>query len=131
MPVLSDDPGALAKAIFDALTNGEWKMLSILILVALLWVLRHYGSKIPKIGKYIGSRRGGAILALLTGLVGVIGSAMAFGVPITWNVVSAGFSAGLGLAGGWSVLKSLIQGEKKLEPISEPIEDGTDTPKEL
>ena len=125
-PGFSDDPGSIAQSIFEALTSGNWKMLALLILVAVLWVGRHYGSKLPKIGKYIGSRRGGAAMALLTGMVGVVGSAAASGAAITWPVVQHGFTVGLGMAGGWSVVKSLIQGERKADEPA-PVE-ATDPP---
>lgn len=97
-----------AKLFKEAAKNGNWKLLAVLLVIGIVWAARKYGVLIPKVGDFLKSPRGGAILAILTGVFGVIATGLAASGKFSAGLVWDGLLLGLTAAGGWTVVKKLL-----------------------
>lgn len=106
------DPGqdflSFVRLCFNAAKNGEWKLVPILLIIGIVWALRKWGAMIPVIGSWLTTDRGGAILALLAGVFGVIGAGLISGASWSFTLIRDGILLGVTAAGGWSVLKKIL-----------------------
>lgn len=98
----------LAQVALQAVTSGNWALLAALVLVGLVWAVRRWGaSKVP----FLASARGGALLALLGGIVGAVATALTAGAPVTAALLLKGLTVGVTAAGGWTVVRKLLFGD--------------------
>lgn len=111
------DPMALIKALAEAVKNGQWPVAVVLFFVALVAILKKFGTKwIP----WLGTSEGGTVLALATATASVLGAAALSGVPITvgllWNALLAGATAIGGYIGVRRIFRILIVPATKVHP---------------
>lgn len=114
----------MAKEFLDAVKTGNWKLTLILALVLIIWGVRKYGSKlaavpvkwVAAIGKFIASDRGGAVLAMVAGVIGSVAAYMVGGANLTPKVLLDGLLLGFTAAGGWVVMKKIIVPAKAATP---------------
>jgi hypothetical protein len=99
------DPGGFFAKLFSATTSGQWKLLITLVLVGVVWGFRAIGGKF---WPWLKTDRGGAMLALLTGVTGVLAAMALAGGAFSAQVVLNGIMAGITAAGGWTVIKKLF-----------------------
>lgn len=107
-PAPAQDVGEFAKMFFNAAKNGDWKLLIVLIVVGIVWALRKWGAAIPKVGEWLATDRGGAILALLAGIFGVIGTGLVSGSAWSFALIRDGLLLGFTAAGGWTIIKKIL-----------------------
>lgn len=107
-----DDMTGVTGTLTKAIDSKNWHVVVAAVLLFLIWVLRAIGSKF---WKFIGTDRGGALLALISGLLVVFINGWAGGgkFSITWLI--QGIELGVTAAGGWVVAKRLIVPTDKKE----------------
>lgn len=105
VPAPDVDTSAWLKAVYEAATKGEWKMLAGLVLIGIVFVLRAYGSKYIK---WFATSTGGTILNFVGSLGGTIGLALAAGAPVTFGLVLTGISTAATATGLWELIKRYI-----------------------
>lgn len=103
-PADFDAPG-WAKALYDAVTKGEWKLVGGLGLTGLVFALRTWGAKLVP---WFASKSGGLALSFAISLAGTIGLALGAGADITWRTILAALGTAATAAGLWEWLKSYI-----------------------
>lgn len=116
------DPAGILVVIFDALKSSQWQLAGFAVLLALLWILRFTGYKIhgwirrgsgvlavaaraiwiDSILAWIGTDRGGSILAILMGAVLAVVNGLLAGQGDVLDLIKSGLVVGLGAMGLWS-----------------------------
>lgn len=97
--------------IFDAVTTSNWRALAALGVVAFVWAGRTYGAKkIP----WLGTDRGGSVLALLTGIAGGLANAWLAGKPVDLSLVVQGLQTGVLASGGYVMTRRLLWPEQRV-----------------
>lgn len=115
LPVLAfaqvspDDPSAFFNAVVAAIQGGQWRAVAVLGVIALVWVAKRYGSRY---WPFLGTSRGGALLALAAGLVSTFAPAIFAGTPFSLKLVLDAVMLGVTAAGGWVVVRRLAFGEQ-------------------
>lgn len=100
-PVVED----LAKALFEAISQGRWDLVAALVVVLIVLVVRRFGpSKIP----FLRTDAGGVILVLATALSGAVASALAAGQVFSLALLYTAFKIAAAAAGGYSMIKKLV-----------------------
>jgi hypothetical protein len=99
--------GAFLQALLAAPPVGK----VVLALVGFVYVVRRFGGKIPRVGPFLATDEGGALLTLLTGVVGTIAVAFFGGVanPFTWAILWKGLLAGGLASAGYSMPRRLLR----------------------
>jgi hypothetical protein len=108
VPDPENDFAGFAKLFKEAAKNGNWKLLAVLLVIGIVWALRKYGVLIPKVGDFLKSARGGAILTILTGVFGVIAAGLVSSGKFSAGLIWDGILLGLTAAGGWTIVKKLL-----------------------
>jgi hypothetical protein len=108
VPDPESDFAGFAKLFKEAAKNGNWKLLAVLLVIGIVWALRKYGVLIPKVGDFLKSARGGAILTILTGVFGVIAAGLVSSGKFSAGLIWDGILLGLTAAGGWTIVKKLL-----------------------
>lgn len=99
----ADDLDSIADALAAALTSGNWSLVVMLVVVALIWAARRYGAAyVP----WLGTRFGGLVLALAGAAAVGIATALLGGSPLTLALV---LGVLLKLIGTHSLLKNAGQ----------------------
>lgn len=99
------DPGGFVEQLAAAARRGDYRMLVAGVLIGVAWLLRRYGAGLAP---WLATDRGGAALALVLGVLGALGTALAAGAPVGLGLVVNGVSLGLTAAGGWVVVRRLL-----------------------
>lgn len=99
----------IGPAVLDAIKVHNWQYVGILGLMAITMGLRKFGSKIPKIGPFLGSNRGGSLIVVLSGISGALVTAAIGGKHLTWGMVEAGAMLGVTTSGGWNVVWDIFK----------------------
>lgn len=93
-------------AFVAAIKAGQWPMVAVLALVAVVWGLRTFGGKwIP----WLTTSEGGTVLAFLTALAATLGAAALGGTSITWGLVGTAFVAAFTAMGAWTGVRRLLR----------------------
>jgi hypothetical protein len=71
------------------------------------------------VGVFFGTRRGGAVLAVLGGLAIAVATPIISGTPLGFDVVTNAIIYGVGAAGGWTVVRRLVLGDAVAVPAQE------------
>lgn len=106
------DPGAFAKAVYDAFHARNWRLLGALLLVGLVWAARQAKRWVP----WFGTDRGGAVLVLALGVLTGLSSALAAGAPFTGYLLLDCLTGSVIAAGGWVLVKRLIWPKDRATP---------------
>ena len=108
-PDPSKDLGGYAKALYDATAGHHWVLLVGLVLMGVTWGVRKLVPMIHgKVGAWLNTDRGGALLSLGLGLVGGIATAFAAGKAVTFQLLASAVVASWTASGGWSQLKKIL-----------------------
>lgn len=107
-----DDMTGTTSALTRAIETSNWRVILTAALLFIIWVFRAVGSKF---WKFIGTDRGGALLALISGVLVSFINGWATGktFSITWLI--QGIELGVSASGGWVVAKRLISPTDKKE----------------
>lgn len=106
------DSGAFFNQLLDALAKGQWRVVGILAAIGVVYLLRQGATRLPGgLGTFFQSSRGGAVIALLGGVVTALAGILIGGGPINAALLINGVVLGIGAAGGWTVLRRLIWGD--------------------
>lgn len=108
LPDPSNDPVAFIGLLVDAAQGGHWRLAAALLLIGLIYLLRRYGGRVPRLGPWMQTDRGGAIMALVMGVGGGLAAALFSGRPITIYLIVDAISVGLTAAGGWAIGKKIL-----------------------
>ncbi|MCY1045618.1 hypothetical protein OV208_30160 [Corallococcus sp. bb12-1] len=111
----SPDPGnveSFARLVLDAVTARNWALVASLAVVGLVYVLRRFaGAWWP----LLRTARAGAVLAVLVAVAGAVSNALIAGEGFTVALLLKALSIGLGAAGGFTVMKTLVFGDAQVE----------------
>lgn len=100
---------AFLQAIVDAITGGQWRAVVVLVAVGAVYALRSGGTKLPgKLGVFLASSRGGAVLALAFAVVSGLGALVLAGKAITLKSVLDVLLLGFTAIGGWVGVRRLL-----------------------
>lgn len=100
---------AFLQAIVDAITGGQWRAVVVLVAVGAVYALRAGGTKLPgKLGAFLASSRGGAVLALLFAVVSGLGALVLAGKAITLKSVLDVLLLGFTAIGGWVGVRRIL-----------------------
>lgn len=110
------DPGALLNQLIAAVHAKHWGVAIGFGLTFVTFVLR---TVVGPRWKWIQTDRGGAVFTILVATAGTIGLELASGVS-SWMVVLDAVSAAMSSAGGYSLVKKLLQPSDK--PATPPVE---------
>jgi len=122
--IVPADPDSYIKAIFSAIDKGDWKMVGILALIFLTFALRKWGAKIPKVGEWLETDMGGALLGFLTGATGYMALAIGAGSTVDSSMLIRAIEGGIMALGLFNFSKKIgkpIKDKilKKNEPATE------------
>lgn len=107
--VSPDDLTAFLKATFEAAAKHDWRVFAALLLVGVVWLARKYAMKLPgAVGSFFQGDRGGAVLALVLGVLGAVGHMLTAGAGFSLQTVTDGLVMAVTAAGGWTVFKHLL-----------------------
>jgi hypothetical protein len=100
------------QAILNALAHGEWKVVAILVAVAIVYALRQVATRLSgPLGIFFKSARGGAVLALLGGIVTSLAGILYAGGAVNVGIILNGVVLGVMAAGGWTLIRRLLWGD--------------------
>lgn len=89
-----------------AIKAGQWPVVAVLTLVAVVWALRTFGGKwLP----WLTTSEGGTVLAFLTALAATLGAAALAGTNITWALVGTALGAAFTAIGAWTGVRRLLR----------------------
>lgn len=106
---VSDDLGQLLALVVGGIKGGDWQGAVLAGILLAVWVVRKVAGRIPKVGAFLGTDEGGALLLVLTGLPVALLAAKAGGAALTLGLVGKALIATLGAGGGWSVGRKLLR----------------------
>lgn len=110
----SDGSLDVAKSVYNALTGGHYAYAgALLVILVVALVKRYLGPKIT----WLHSDAGGATLALAGATATATAAGLAGGGPMTFALVKTSLLVGVGAAGGYAMIKSLI-----IEPLLKPLQ---------
>jgi len=115
------DPGDYLAKVFGALDPSkkggiQWRVLAGLLMIGAAYGIRSIGKKFHT---WFGDDRGGAVVALLVGVLGTLGSVIYFNnSPLTPGFLLKAAINAAGAAGGYTLFKKLIFPSKTAEPIA-------------
>lgn len=110
----------LAQPIFKAIMSGQYIYAAAAALVFLVAAARKYGA--PKL-PFLGSKVGGALLAVVGSFAGAVATALAAGAALSWGMVTAAGSVAFTAVGGFVLLKDLLV-KPVLRPLMEKLSMG-------
>ncbi len=106
------NPDTFVQAVLNAVAAEQWGVVAILVAVAAVYVLRLVATRLPgALGAFFATKRGGAVTALLGGIVTALAGFVLGGKGISVPLLLSGLVLGIGAAGGWNVVKDLIWGD--------------------
>jgi hypothetical protein len=101
----------LAKPVLDALRAGQYPLGAVLALVFAVALARKYGHKLPyvggKVGPFLKTDHGGALLTLLGSFGGAFATALAAGAAPSLALAWTALGVAVAAAGGYSLIKKL------------------------
>lgn len=100
------DSAAWVRALYEAATGGEWKILAGLVLVGVFYALNRWTPIKPK------SKPGRIALAFGMSLAGTLGIALAAGAPIALATFTTAIGTAAGAAGVWGWIKDWLEHRK-------------------
>lgn len=104
IPDPSADAGGFLSFLLSAVVGRNWILLAAAVCVGLTYLLRTFGAKwVP----FFATDRGGAVLVLVIGMLGGIGSALAEGKP-WWAAILGGLGLAATSAGAFVIPKKLV-----------------------
>ncbi len=101
----SANPSGFFSSLWSSIKGGQWRLIAMLVLVGLVWLARTIGGKLVP---WLKTDRGGALLAILAGILGALASLAIAGAKFTPQVLIDGVMAGFTAAGGWTVAKKIL-----------------------
>lgn len=102
-----------AKSIVDAAHAGNWKLVVAACLVAIVYAARRWGGAY---WSFLKTDRGGAALALLGGVFGVVATGLGAGKELSMALILDGLAMGFTAAGGWAAAKKIFSPAPAVEP---------------
>ena len=101
------DPAAFLSALLLATRGGQWIVVGILATIGIVYLARRFGAKyVP----FLGTRRGGALLLLISSVVTALATPILAGTPINLSVLLDVLITGIGAAGGRTIFRTLLTG---------------------
>ena len=103
-PPSPDNAEAFIQTVFDAVMNKNWMWAGALALIAAVWFIRKFGAKkIP----FLGTDHGGAVLVMVTSILGAVATTLGAGKSINVGVLRQAVMIGFMGAGGWTWVKKM------------------------
>jgi hypothetical protein len=99
---------AFLNALLDAIAKGDWRYVAVLAVIGLTYLVRRYGPSLPRVGPFLATSRGGAIVALVFALV--VGLAPPFLGWVSWTprIVLDVLLNGFASIGGWVGVRRIV-----------------------
>jgi hypothetical protein len=107
-PVLPqpDDTADYIGALAAATKDGQWRAVSALLILGVVWALRKWGSK--KVS-WFATKWGGVTLALSMGILAQFVTDLTGPSPLSWTFVLNGLVQGALASGAWSLIKNATE----------------------
>lgn len=100
------DIQAFLKTVYDAVMHRDYRLLVATVLVGFVAVARKYGARVPgKVGAFVASDRGGAVLALGLAIIGGAANALLAAQPLSLAMLGSAVYVAVLAAGGYSLVK--------------------------
>lgn len=100
------DIEAFLKTVYDAILNRDYRGLAAIVLVGIVALARKYGARVPgKVGAFISSDRGGAVLALGLAVLGGAANALGAHQPLSLAMLGSAIYVAVLAAGGYALVK--------------------------
>jgi hypothetical protein len=113
IPDPSTDFSVYAQALLDAVQGSHWRFAAALALIGVVACVRWLTPKLHnKVGAWLNSDRGAAVLTLVTAEVGAVATSLAAKMPLTFTLVWHGLGVGFVAAGGFATAKRILAGLK-------------------
>ena len=120
IPDPETDLTAFLSAFLGALKGGDWQVTTGLALIALVFVLRRYATKLPwGLGTFFGTSGGGAVFVfLVTFIPGLAAGLVTHTVngALVWTL----FKTTIALAGGWTWGRLILSLLSKIPGVGKP-----------
>jgi len=118
------DPGTdltgFLTAFLNALRGGDWQVTTALALVALVFILRKYATKLPwGIGAFFATSGGGAVFVFLVTFIPGLAAGLfthTFSGALVWTL----FKTTIALAGGWTWGRRILALLAKIPGVGTP-----------
>ena len=110
------DFNAFIVQVFEAVKGGNWRLVAVLAAIGAIYGLRKLGTKIPgPVGVFLGTSRGGAILAVVFSVLIGVGTAILGGQTLNIAALVDIIMFALTAIGGWVGVRRIlgIDGETK------------------
>lgn len=112
-----DDPGAFLAFLLTAVQTKQWVLVGMLATMGLVALAKKIGTKyVP----WLGTRRGGALLALIGGLAVALVEVLLTSKSLSASTVIFALLYGPGAAGIWTMARRLIYGDGVVEVPAQP-----------
>lgn len=96
------------KLIIGAFQSGQWSALFVLGLVLVVYLVRKFAVKIPKVGAFFETSAGGTLLSVVTSAVTLLAAAVVGGTPITLGLIGKVAVGAAAAIGGWNGIRRLV-----------------------
>lgn len=107
-----EDSGAFLAFLLTAVQTKQWVLVGMLATMALVAALKKIGAKyVP----FFGTRRGGALLALIGGVIVALVEPLITGKSLSISTALYALLYGPGAAGIWTMARRLIYGDGVVE----------------
>jgi hypothetical protein len=100
------DIEAFLKTAYDAVMHRDYRLLAATLLIGIVALARKYGARVPgKVGAFVASDRGGAVLALALAIIGGAANALLAAQPLSLAMVGSAIYVAVLAAGGYALVK--------------------------
>lgn len=105
---------------------GDWRVLAGVICIGLVWLARWGVGKIPgKVGAWFNTDRGGAVMALIVGVLGSVAHMLSSKDPFSMKFIMDGAVMAVTAAGGFTVFNKLFKPSDKASPAAPTSDSST------
>jgi hypothetical protein len=100
------DPGAFVKVVVEAAHARDYRMLTALALILVVSLARKYAPKVHgKVGAFLNTDRGGAVLVLSLAVLGGVINALVGGGALSFGMLGTAIYVSFLAAGGYSLVR--------------------------
>ena len=96
---------ALIVTAVEAVQAGHWWVLAAAIVSGLVWVVRRWGCSL---WPWLGTDRGGAVLVLVTAVLGSLAGLILAGDAAGLDLLMTGLQTGFTAAGGYTIIRRIV-----------------------
>jgi hypothetical protein len=104
-----DNLEAVLSLVGEAVMKGQWGVVASVLIAALIAGLRKYIPETTGFGKVIRTKVGAIVTNFLLSAAVTTAALLTSGTVISWNFVLKVLTVAFAAAGGWSIVKALVE----------------------